>query len=131
MLQELHWLSVHFRCQYKVATLAYRHIDGSFPANLSNALCTYQTSQTLRSSTQKLLKIPIRNLKTAGNHFFSFVAPSVWNSLPASLQNVSTLSLFKAHLKRTSFLRLSVWISLHHAAYSPSCGFVCAPFVCG
>ena len=30
LLKELHWLPVNFRCQYKIATLAYRHFEGSF-----------------------------------------------------------------------------------------------------
>ena len=28
LLKKLHWLSVKFRCQYKIATLAYRHFEG-------------------------------------------------------------------------------------------------------
>ncbi|WP_419618910.1 hypothetical protein, partial [Thiolapillus sp.] len=31
LLKELHWLPVKFRCQYKIATLAYRHFEGSLP----------------------------------------------------------------------------------------------------
>ena len=103
MLKELHWLPVQFRCQYKVAILAYRHFDGSLPAYLSDVLCTYETSRTLRSSSQKLLKIPKRNLKTVGDRSFGFAAPSLWNSLPDSLRDVPTLPLFKARLKTYLF----------------------------
>ena len=35
LLKELHWLPVKFRCQYKIATLAYRHFEGSLPPYLS------------------------------------------------------------------------------------------------
>ena len=31
LLKELHWLPLHFRSRYKLATLAYRHFDGSLP----------------------------------------------------------------------------------------------------
>jgi hypothetical protein len=106
LLKELHWLPVKFRCQYKMATLAYRHFDGSLPAYLSASLCTYQPSRSLRSSNEKLLKVPKRNLKTVGERSFSFIAPLVWNSLPASLRNLPTLSQFKAQLK-THFFRLA------------------------
>ena len=58
LLKELHWLPVKFRCQYKTATLAYRHFDGSLPPYLSSSLCTYEPSRSLRSSNEKLLKIP-------------------------------------------------------------------------
>ena len=103
LLNELHWLPVKFCCEYKIATLAYRHFDGTLPSYLSASVCTYQTSRTLRLSNEKLLKIPKRNLKSAADHSFSFNAPIVWNSLPASLRNLPTLSDFKAQLKTVLF----------------------------
>ena len=85
LLKELHWLPVKFRCQYKIATLAYRHFEGSLPPYLSSSLCTYEPSRSLRSSNEKLLKIPKRNLKSFGQRSFSFMAPSLWNSQAATL----------------------------------------------
>ena len=99
LLKELHWLPVKHRCQYKLAVLAYRHFNQSLPAYLSSALTTHQTSRTLRSSGEKLLKIPRRSMKSVGDRSFSSAAPRVWNSLPASLRNVPTLSQFKTQLK--------------------------------
>ena len=96
-------LSVKFRCEYRIATLAYRHFDGTLPSYLSASLCTYETSRTLRSSNEKLSKIPKRNLKSVDDRSFSFIAPIVWNSLPASLRNLRTLSDFKAQLKTFLF----------------------------
>ena len=66
LLKDLHWLPVKFRCQYKIATLAYRHFGGSLPPYLSSSLCTYEPSRSLRSSNEKLLKIPKRNFKSFG-----------------------------------------------------------------
>ena len=103
LLKELHWLPVKFRCQYKIAALAYCHFDGSLPPYLSSSLCTYEPSRSLRSSNEKLLKIPKRNLKSFGQRSFSFMAPSLWNSLPATLRNVPTLSQFKSQLKTFLF----------------------------
>ena len=73
--------------------------DSTVPSYLSASLCTYQTPRTLPSSSEKLLKISKRNLKSFGEFSFSFIAPSVWNSLPASLWNLPTLSGFKTQLK--------------------------------
>ena len=101
LLKELHWLPVKFCCQYKIATLAYHHFEGSLPPYLSSSLCTYEPSRSLRSSNEKLLKIPKRNLKSFGQRSFSFsafMAPSLWNSLPATLRNVPTLSQFTSQL---------------------------------
>ena len=103
LLKELHWLPVKFRCQYKIATLAYRHSEGSLPPYLSSSLCTYEPSGSLRSSNEKLIKIPKRNLKSFGQRSFSFMAPSLRNSLPATLRNIPSLSQFKSQLKTFLF----------------------------
>ena len=103
LLKELHWLPVKFRCQYKSATLAYRHFEGSLPPYLSSYLCTYKPSRCLQSSNEKLLKIPKRNLRSSVQRSFSFMAPSLWNSQPATLRNVPTLSQFKSQLKTFLF----------------------------
>ena len=116
LLKELHWLPIKFRCQYKIATLVYRHFEGSLPPYLSSSLCTYEPSRSLRSSNEKLLNIPKLNLKSFGQRSFSFMVPSLWNSLPAkkcintvSIQiaaknllvcHVPTLSQFKLQLKK-------------------------------
>ena len=86
LLKELHWLPVKYRIQYKLATLAFGHFDGTLPPYLSSSLCTCQPSRSLRSSTERLLKIPRTNLKTFGELSFGYNAPTVWNSLPADLR---------------------------------------------
>ena len=103
LLKELHWLPVRFRCQYKIAVLAYRHFDGSLPPYLSVSLTTYQPSRTLRSLNEKLLKTPRFNLKTVGERSFSYLAPKIWNSLPSELRDAPTLSQFKTSLKTFFF----------------------------
>ena len=103
VLRDLHWLPVKFRWQFKLAILAYRHFEGTLPFYLSDVLHIYQPSRSLRSSSEKLLRIPKRTLKTAGHRSFSFLAPSVWNSLPASIRNQSGLVQFKSALKSHLF----------------------------
>ena len=75
-LKELHWLPVKYRIQYKLATLAFSHFDPTLPPYLSSSLCTDQPSRSLRSSTERLLKIPKTNLKTFGEHSFGYIALS-------------------------------------------------------
>ena len=104
LLHELHWLPIKFRPQYKLATFVYRFFDGSLPGYLSQTPCAYQPTRNFRSSWEKLLKVPKRNTKTFGERSFSFLAPSVWNSLPSDLRNSSTLLLFKSSLKTHLFV---------------------------
>ena len=42
LLQELHWLPMKFRPQYKIATFVYRFFDGSLPVYVSHTLCAYE-----------------------------------------------------------------------------------------
>ena len=105
LLKELHWLPVQFRIRYKLATLAYRHFDGSLPSYLSNSLHIYQPSRPVRSSGEKLLRVPRRNLKSVGNRCFSFPVPTVWNSLPAPLRNAPSYTQFRSNLKTYLFLQ--------------------------
>ena len=105
-MKKLHWLPVNFRCQYKIAIFAYRHFDGSLPQYLSETLSIYQPSRSLRSASERLLKLPKRNMKTVGHRSFSYQAPSIWNSLPVEIRGLPTLPQFKASLK-TYFFRLA------------------------
>ena len=107
LLRQLHWLPVAFRVKYKLAVLAFRHFDGSLPPYLSKSLTIYQPSRNLRSSAEKLLVIPKRNLQS-GRHSFSFSAPAVWNSFPSDVRNTPTLSLFKSRIK-THFFKCSFY----------------------
>ena len=91
LLKELHWLPVRYRIQYKLATLAFRHFDGTLPPYLSSFLCIYQPSRSLRSSTERLLKIPKTNLKNFGERSFGYIAPTAGRpesfSLPPNFQS--------------------------------------------
>ena len=129
LLKELHWLAVKYRIQYKLATLAFRHFDGTLPSYLSSSLCTYQLSRSLRSSTEKLLKIPKTNLKTFGERSFDYIVPTVWNWLPADLRASPSLPIFKVNLI-THFVRQAFWLICTcqplPVSYSCVCVCVCA-----
>ena len=105
--KKLHWLPVEARIHYKIATLAFRHFENSLPPYLSELLHIYQPSRTLRSSSEKLLKVPQTNLKSAGNRSFHFQASEIWNSLPTNVRSSPSLSSFKknpkAHLFKERF----------------------------
>ncbi|KAK2171937.1 hypothetical protein NP493_1013g00023 [Ridgeia piscesae] len=65
-------------------------------------------SRQLRSTSNNPLYIP-RVKKKAGTRAFSVTAPSVWNSLPASVMSEGSIVSFHRRLK----------IYLFNAAYPP------------
>ena len=70
MLISLHWLPIKQRIEYKLATQAFRHFDGTLSPYLSHCLSSYTPHRSLRSSSDKLLCVPRVNLKSAGARSF-------------------------------------------------------------
>ena len=98
--EDLCWIVSHV----PLATQTLKGLNWTeLPPYLSALLSTYQTVRTRRSSGEKFLKSPERNLKSVGEGRLNFIAPSVWNSLPASLRNRPTLSGFKVQLQTFLF----------------------------
>ena len=54
-LSHLHWLLVHYRIQFKIATRTYKTVATCQPSYLCDLLQVHQPSRALRSSTQQLL----------------------------------------------------------------------------
>ena len=102
LLQELHWLPVEQRITYKLAVLTYKTRQTSVPKYLSRHIATRSSMPSLRSSSTPLLHVPFRRT-SFGKRSFSTAAPSVWNSLPVSVRDCDTLTLFKSRLKAHLF----------------------------
>lgn len=64
--------------------------DKSPPQYLSEKCTTYEMSETLCSSSEKLLEVPLISLKTFGEWSFAYSAPHIWNSLPTLLEKTTT-----------------------------------------
>ena len=96
-LTYLHWLPVHYRIQFKIATLTYKTLATCQPSYLYNLLQVYHPSRALRSSTQQLLHVPYMSTDF-GRRAFSYSCPATWNSIPISIKNCSSLYSFKRHL---------------------------------
>ena len=52
LLKQLHWL-LYFRNQYKIGIIAFRHFDNSLLPYFSHSLTIYQSTRTLRYSSEK------------------------------------------------------------------------------
>ena len=102
-LIDLHWLPVKFRVDFKIAVLTFKCLNGLAPKYLSELIEFYVPQRQLRSSSLNLLKSKVTKFKTLGDRSFSFSAPQVWNTLPPSLRNETSLDIFKKNLKTHYF----------------------------
>ena len=120
LLKQLHFFPIQTRIDYKLATLAFRHFDGSLPQHLSSRLDIYQPSRSLRSSNERLLRVPRWKLKSFGYWSFSYQGPVVWNSLPTDLKLSYSLSSFKSRLKTHLFKKSYslCWYNCHRCYWS-------------
>ena len=98
ILQKLHWLPVEQRISYKVSLLTFKTLQYQSPTYLSELLIPQNYSRTLRANDKNLLHVPRVDSKT-GRRSFSFVGPSLWNSLPDELRLCDSLSFFRKKLK--------------------------------
>ena len=103
VLKQLHWLPVSQSIDYKILLLTYKALNGQDPGYITELLKPYAPTRNLRSSSKKLLSVPPVKLGSYGQRWFSFVAPSLWNSLPDNIRQSSSLQNFKTHIKMDLF----------------------------
>ena len=80
LLQELHWLKVEQRIEYKVAVLVYRCLHGIAPPYLANdfrRVADLGTRRRLRSASTPALVVPPSRLSTDGDRAFPVAAARV------------------------------------------------------
>jgi hypothetical protein len=106
ILEELHWLPVSSRIQYKVLLIAHKilyHEDS--PRYLKELLSLRVPSRGLRSSDDPwLLAIP-RSKGTYGDRSLGVMAPKLCNSQPLPMRGLEHTNLFKKQLKTELFRR--------------------------
>ena len=106
--QELHWLDVTERIQFRVAATVYRCLHNMAPRYLTEMCMPIPTSarrQGLWSVTTRDLVIPRVRLATHCSRAFSVAGPVCWNSLPDYVLKSPDLSFdcFKRQLKTFLF----------------------------
>lgn len=104
VLQDLHWLPVSYRCQYKICCYVHHCLHGISPNYLCSliSLPTSVTSRSLRSNHQyKLYRVRART--ALGARRFSVSAPMLWNDLPDELRLTNDYDQFRKRLKTHLF----------------------------
>ena len=85
VLEDLHWLPVEYRINYKILLLAYKAQHGMAPPYLSSLLSPYKPGRSLRSEGKHLLTTPRYRLEGFGKRCFAHATPTLWNTLPISI----------------------------------------------
>jgi len=106
LLQELHWLRVPERIQFRLCVLAYHCVHGTAPAYLADSL--WSTSEVvarrrLRSVDSPTLLVPSTRRAILGDRAFPVAAARAWNSLPAQTRTASSLITFPCQTKAYLF----------------------------
>jgi len=102
LIQNLHWLPIKNRISFKIATITYKLLQTEEPSYLFRLIAARETPRVLRSSNQCLLT-QTRTRTTFGSRAFSCAAPQIWNSIPLTIRNSSTIKVFRNNLKTYYF----------------------------
>ena len=108
ILKDLHWLPIKYRIEFKIVLLPFKCLYGLAPQYLVDLIAVAAESRyNLRSRNAPLL-VPAnaRCLPALGDRAFQSAAPKLWNSLPAEIRNIQSLTSFKRALK-TYFFKIA------------------------
>ena len=98
VLASLHWLPIKFRIEFKILLITYKALHSQAPSYIEELIELYHPPRALRSEEAGLLVT-----RQVCKNSFSYLAPLLWNNLPASVRGADTLSLFKSRLKTFLF----------------------------
>ena len=105
---DLHWLPITQRIEYKLCLQAYKCLHGLAPSYLTvyfKLLSSGSARQGLRSATQGMLSVPPTKSKNGGRSF-AVAGPSLYNGLSHELRDSRLcLDKFKSELKTFLFKR--------------------------
>jgi hypothetical protein len=97
--KSLKWLSIDERIKYRAACLIYSVKRHNVPTYLRQLLLDHNPGRGLRSGGQNLLTLQRAN-SVIGSRAFRVSAPALWNSLPISVRDSTSMSSFQAGLKK-------------------------------
>ena len=102
VLNVLHWLPIHHRISFKIASLTYKILNSKDQSYLADLLSPYVPAHTLRSSNFNFL-VEAMTRTVFGSQAFRSSSPKIWNRSPDWLRSACSLSSFKTGLKTHLF----------------------------
>ena len=105
-LQELHWLPVKIRIQFKLVTLVFKFLNNQALGYLQTLLTVRKVRPGLRAANSKmLLNVPLMTQQTFLNKSFAVSGPTLWNQLPQQIRELDSSAGFKSAVKSHYFSR--------------------------
>ena len=90
-LLKLHWLPIEHHISFKILCMTYKALHGLAPGYIKDLLAQYSPARTLRSVDWGLLCKLKMNLRSYGEHAFSFAAPMLYSSIPLHIRQSTSL----------------------------------------
>ena len=103
--KDLHFLPVSFRIDFKILLLTYKCVNGLAPQYLKDLIVPRKQKRcSLRcDSDPTLLERNFSTRYRQTSAAFSVSAPKLWNDLPRSVREATTVETFKTRLKTHMF----------------------------
>ena len=102
ILQNLHWLPVKARIEYKLLLNVFNATRLYGPSYLSELVELYVPSTPLRSQSNHNLVVPFSKSRL-GDRSFKVSGPKLFNELPEHIRTANTVSTFRRSLKTFLF----------------------------
>ena len=102
-LKMCHLLPVNLRLKFKICVIIFKCLHNSAPVYLQGLITNKSSLECLRIYTDTTIlqeKFPQNSFK---NRRFSVAGPKLWNELPRSLREITSLHEFKRKLKTHLF----------------------------
>ena len=95
ILNELHWLPINKRCQFKILLLTFKSLNGCAPEFLCDMLNVYMPNRYLRPTAFTSI-VPYRNRSIRlGKRLFGTSVAKLWNELPRNIQRADSITMLK------------------------------------
>jgi len=106
VLAGLHWLTVSWRIEFKLAILVYKCLHGLAPSYLADELhhpAESEFRRRLRSASSHELSVPRTRLSTYSDRAFPVATVRIWSSLLQHVTSAPSLPVFCTRLKTYFF----------------------------
>ena len=97
-MQDLHWLKIPYRIQFKVTCIMCKCRNDQYPKYLTDLLSSKHKARQLHSCTSDRYSSILHRSSLAYNASFAATGPRLWNSLPKNIRQQQSLDMFRSNL---------------------------------